>query len=282
MNGEHILYLTSNGCLDIYESNTPANFINRLSTPLMLENNVDYEVGLVGILYPDKYYGLLANDDDYKIIVSTNYEKTGSSIISVRLQQNILAGDLHKMVKIVNKNLMNHLKTYYSADIYKKMFKRPMILKWNEEESRVEIHRALLGTNELFKTDIRSITITLMPGLARVFGFISERQYTIFSQANGLSVHKSSFLPSPRCDVDYIYLYSDIIQPSHFAGQLVNILDCFTLQNGGNKGVHNTIYKPLNTRFIDQISIKVRDQHARPINFIENSTITCVLNIRPK
>ena len=42
-----------------------------------------------------------------------------------------------------------------------------------------------------------------------------------------------------------MYLYTDIIQPTNFGNQLVNILDCFTLDNGGNKGIHNTLCKPL-------------------------------------
>ena len=88
--------------------------------------------------------------------------------------------------------------------------------------------------------------------------------------------------PSPCCGVDYIYLYTDIIQPINFGGQLVNVLDCFTLQNGGNKGIHNSVYKTLNTQFIDQISIFISDQKGQHIHFLEDTTLTCVLHIRPK
>ena len=42
-----------------------------------------------------------------------------------------------------------------------------------------------------------------------------------------------------------MYLYADVIQPRNFGSQLVTILDCFTLDNGGNKGIHNTLYKYL-------------------------------------
>ena len=68
----------------------------------------------------------------------------------------------------------------------------------------------------------------------------------------------------------------------NFGSQLVNILDCFTLDNGGNKGIHNTLYKPLKNSYIDQISIMISDQNGRKINFKEDSTLTCVLHIRPK
>ena len=92
----------------------------------------------------------------------------------------------------------------------------------------------------------------------------------------------SSIPINEKLGVDYMYLYTDIIQPSNFGSQLVNILDCFTLDNGGNKGIHNTLYKPLKNSYIDQISIIISDQNGKKINFKEDSTLTCVLHIRPK
>ena len=79
-----------------------------------------------------------------------------------------------------------------------------------------------------------------------------------------------------------MYSYTDIIHPTNFGNQLVNISDCFTLDNGGNKGIHNTQYKPLKNSYIDQISIIITGQNGRVINFKEESTLTCVLHIRPK
>ena len=67
-----------------------------------------------------------------------------------------------------------------------------------------------------------------------------------------------------------MYVYTDIIQPTNFGSQLVKILDCFTLDKGGNKGIHNTLYKPLKNSYIDQIYFK------------HDSTVTCVLHIRLK
>ena len=63
---------------------------------------------------------------------------------------------------------------------------------------------------------------------------------------------------------------------------MVNILDCFALNNGGNKGIHNTIYEPLKNPYIDQINVCISDQKGQVINFKEGATITCVLQVRPK
>ena len=281
MASDHILYLTSAGNLGVYPKNNPANFINRLPTPIVLETNTEYEVGLVSILYPDQYYGILANNDLYNINILTSQKNIGLSPLIVKIHQNILAGDLEKIVKIVNKNLVSHLKVYY-GNKYKELFPSNNILKWNRDERKVEIY----STCKLYpKEDIQEIFFKINVGLAKILGINENVAYTLFSNKinkGSNKVYKSSKNPSPCCGVDYIYLYSDIIQPSNFGGQLVNILDCFSLQNGGNRGIHNSIYKPLNTHLLDQISIKVTDQNGKPVSFVEESTLTCVIHIRPK
>ena len=283
MASDHILYLTSSGNLDIFPDNSPSNFINRLPTPIVLENNVEYEVGLVSILYPDQYYGILAGSDIYNMTVYTYQEHIDVSSVTIKLHQNILAGNLEKLVKIINNNLVNHLKVYFDTK-YKHVFSRNRIIQWNEDETRVEIVRTSKILTKALVKDINKVTLKINRGLANILGFNENVEYTIFNndKRDSSSTHKSSVNPSARCGVDYIYLYTDIIQPCNFGGQLVNILDCFSLQNGGSRGIHNSIYKPLNTHFLDQISIKVRDQHARPISFVEESTLTCVIDVRPK
>ena len=282
MASDHILYLTSTGNLVLYPDNSPNNFINRLPTPIVLETNIEYEVGLVSILYPDQYYGVLNNDEFYSITVNTYQTGMDVSSIPISLHQNVLAGNLEKMVKIVNDNLILHLKVYY-GNKYGPLFSRVQLLRWNGNESKVEFVRVKRHQSKDIIKDIEKITIKMNTGIARILGFKSDTEYTIYSNKKGNhEVHKSPSNPSSRCGVDYIYLYTDIIQPCNFGGQLVNILDCFSLQNGGNRGIHNSIYKPLNTHFLDQISIKVRDQHGRPVYFVEDSTLTCVIHVRPK
>ena len=280
---DHILYLTSTGNLDIFPSNHPSNFINRLSTPIVLETNVEYEMGLVSILYPEEYYGILNRKEDYSMTVFTDQGKTtGETVLSVPVTQNVLAGNLPKIIRILNNTLDLYLKPFYGGN-YTALFSKYKIIRWNELEDKVEIKHLRREIDKKLVDNIEEIRLKMNKGLATILGFKSDVAYQIFNNKKGnLTHHQSSFNPSPRCGVEYIYLYTDVIQPSNFGGQLVNILDCFSLQNGGNRGIHNSIYKPLNTHFIDQISVKVRDQHARPIHFVEGSTLTCVVHIRPK
>ena len=282
MAGDHIIYLTSSGSRNLFPDNNPGNFTNRLPTPIILDNNVEYEVGLVSILYPDQYYAIQAESEKFNIRVYTYQKKIGKTLLTVKIHKDILAGNMKKIVKLVNENILEYMKIHF-FDIFPHLFeKEDKIFRWNEDERRVEILSKKADSDLNVTDDIKSITMQLNPGLADLLGFSTHSHYNIYSQRRPKSVTKSSMPPSPRCGVDYIYLYTDIIQPSNFGGQLVNILDCFSLQNGGNKGIHNSIYKPLNTTFIDQISIMVRDQKARPIHFIEDSTILCVIHVRPR
>ena len=282
MGSDHIIYVTNTGSQNLFPRNNPGNFTNRLSTPITLDSNIEYEVGLVSILYPDQYYAILANDDNYNITLHTIQKKIKKSKLHVKMNKNVLAGDIDKIIKVINENLLEYMSAYYH-EFYPHLFsKDDHIFRWNENERKVEIISKLGDINEKITEDFINISITINKGLASILGFRSDRLYTIYSKSDNEEVHRSSIPPSPRCGVDYIYLYSDIIQPCNFGGQLVNILDCFTLQNGGNKGIHNSIYKNLNTSFIDQIAIKITDQNGRNIHFPEESTITCVLHIRPK
>ena len=289
MTGDHIIYLTSSGSKDLFKENNPAKFINKLSTPIILDSNTEHEIGLVSILYPDQYYAVVANDPDYnielKIIKQMNaIDRPIKAIgkLEIKSSKNILAGNMKTIIKIMNEIFFHHIKNYFHEFTPHLFSKNENIFRWNKDERKVEIIRNHGNLRDPAAGGFMDISLKFKPGLASIFGFKNDFFYNIYNVQGIRDAHKSSIPPSPRCGVDYIYLYTDIIQPSNFGGQLVNILDCFTLQNGGNKGIHNSIYKALNTSFIDQISIFITDQNGRSIHFAEESTLTCVLHIRPK
>lgn len=282
MASDHIIYLTNTGSKNLFPENNPGKFTNRLSTPIILDSNIEYEIGLVSILYPDQYYAILANDDNYNITLHTIQKGIKRAKLQIKIGKYILAGNIEKIIKIVNENMMQYMQAYYH-EFFPYLFSNDeSIFKWNNNERKVEISSKIGDPKQKITEDFIEISLQINEGLASIFGFRSNQLYTIYNNKGNNEIHRSIVPPSPRCGVDYIYLYTDIIQPSNFGGQLVNILDCFTLQNGGNKGIHNSIYKLLNTSFIDQISIIITDQNGRSIHFPDESTITCVLHIRPK
>ena len=281
MASDHTIYLTSSGSRRHFTKNRPARFTNRLSSPIILDSKIDYEVGLISILYPDQYYAITANNDDYAINIYTSKTDGEKERHKVEMKYDMLAGDIKKIIKNVNNNLVQFLKVYY-YDFFPHLFKDETIIRWNDDEERTEIMFNRGDIEEEVVCDIKKINIRIKKELASILGFRNDTLYTVFSKDEDVGNTMSSFSPSSKCGVDYIYLYTDIIHPTNFGGKLVNILDCFSLENGGNKGIHNCIYKPLNTNFIDEISIITTDQEGRAIRFREGSTITCVLHIRPK
>ena len=113
MEREHTIYLTSSGCLDLFPNNHPTEFINRLATPITLEPKIDYEIGLVSILYPNEYYGIVGNQ--YRNSISFYSKIKGREEIikyEYTIKNNILAGDMENMVKILNKEIKLRLMVY--------------------------------------------------------------------------------------------------------------------------------------------------------------------------
>ena len=288
MEGEHTIYLSSSGNKDIFPDNIPSRFTNRLSSPILLDSNINYEIGLVSILYPDQYYGVVANNPAYDINVYTSQKRKsdGKEFIKhhiVKVNKNIVAGNIQKLIQLINSNLIKSLKIHY-YDLYQFLFSDQKIISWNEEEDKAEIHFNKVSDEHIDHIgDIQRISLRVNYGLASILGFRSDTEYVILDKYETIGNKLLSYHPpSPKCGVDYIYLYTDIIHPTNFAGQLINILDCFTLNNGGNKGIHNTVYKPLNVHVLDQISIIITDQQGRHIQFTEDSTVTLLLHIRPR
>ena len=284
MGTEHTLYLSSSGSKNLFPENTCSKFINRLSTLIILDSNTNYEVGLVSDLYPDRYYAIIAGDDTYNIFIYTVQMNNKISKLEVKLNKNVMAGNMKKIIKIVNDNLVQYLKSVGYYDFFSFYFFKDdeVLIKWNEEEEKSEFVFKF-GDNEDsgVETDVQEIYVKMNEGLAYILGFRSDTDYTIYSKTDNFGNILSSIPPSPKCGLDYICLYTDIIHPTNFGGQLVNILDCFTHDNGGNKGIHSTVYKPLNTHVIDEISMIITDQNGRKIHFTDDSTLTCLLHIRP-
>ena len=119
-----------------------------------------------------------------------------------------------------------------------------------EDERRKKVginHNVRSPTNieDMKDGEIYEVGIYMNYGIASVLGFYPDTEHIIYGNSDERSTTFSYTTLNAKCGVEYMYVYTDVIQPSNFGNQMVNILDCFTLYSGGNKGIHNTIYKPL-------------------------------------
>ena len=96
MSSEHTVYVSSSACANIYMNNTANRFVNRLSTPITLNPHIEYEMGLVSMLYPSQYY-VLANGDkciSINTYMNISKEKTEIYTYEYRCNKNIVGGDI--------------------------------------------------------------------------------------------------------------------------------------------------------------------------------------------
>ena len=136
MEREHTIYLTSTGNLDVFPNNNPCEFVNRLSVPITLDPNYDYEIGLVSILYPNEYYAIVGNQYKNKITFYTKYREISKiQKYSYIIKNNILAGDIERLIYCINNEIKLRLMVYFDLH-YAKVFGRGDIFFWDKYKKK--------------------------------------------------------------------------------------------------------------------------------------------------
>ena len=74
---EHIVYVTSSSCLNVYPHNLPHAFENQIQS-LKLNPSLNYEVGMSNILLPSQYYILRENERDHAVKIYLTLERLTS------------------------------------------------------------------------------------------------------------------------------------------------------------------------------------------------------------
>lgn len=125
MSGEQTIYISSSACVDIYNDNTVDRFTNRLSSPITLNPNIEYEMGLVSILYPSEYYAIDSNEESMFVTILTKTPKEGimARLYTYKCGKNILAGDIENIISTINEELLSELSELFSKN-YRKYIKK--------------------------------------------------------------------------------------------------------------------------------------------------------------
>lgn len=203
---------------------------------------------------------------------------------SLKPPRNIASKEIGAIVEELNTYWFAILKAVFGFTNYKTYFHEKRGILSYTKKGYVTYHkRALNGCNGI---NYCRISLLFKTRLAAILGFIPNQFYDIFvtdeSRQYALQKVNAHFPPDPHANVDYLHLYCDIIQPTRFAGQTVNILA--TLPYGGSNNyysVQRPLYKKLSKNTIDSIAILVTDQYGRKIYFEEQRSATIILHIRP-
>ena len=284
---DEIVYLTSLGSLDLYPNNNSCAFTNELVSPIQLDSNKEYEVGILSFLSPKRVPIINRGDPrcGVKIFVTSPEGDVHKSNFTPK--RSILSLNMESILKAINDDIVSWLRMYLGLYKIDELIPNKEVLDW--DGTNVIINRTTVNPRDFenlspyIKEYINNIAISFNSQIGQLLGFPPNQHYPIFQIVEELnSPIVNPNLPQPTNGIEYVYIYCDIVQPTPFGGKLTNILDCFNFHTGFDKSVKNIIYRPLNVKYISSISLIISDQLGREINFTEKSSITAVLHIREK
>ena len=283
------IYLSSLANRQEYPDNIPAAFENKVSR-LNLKDHIDYEVGLVNILYPSIINTISSGDIDMGIEVKVKYnrEVEGEDIEAERwtwIPSMTIPDtrDLAQALFVINADFVR--------DLGHQAFIRsiPLTLEGDETLIRYEggsYDRCIisgLNKSKCGASGVCRISIKFHSRLAYLLGLKDDEWYTILrSDINAIRAYIGELHPKLQIPPDYFLCYTDIVQPTQYGGKLINILDA--IASGGesqSKAGLPVVYKPLDKRHFDSIALRITDPFGITISFPKNHSVTALLHIRP-
>ena len=239
---EFYLYLSSISPEDSILDNTSSNFENRI-LPINLNPTSSYEVALTNILFPRHYYSLKEGDKNssiqfYARIKQSEFSDYEYNFYNFTPQKSIVSNlrnaSILPIIGQINTQMLMEVKELIK-DSYPTYFPFPEFLKYDSDVERVVIHKLINEDQEQLYSEI---FVTFAPQIALVLGFEPNTPYSIFHKSDDeteppRSVDKiiGPYPPRPSSGNDFLYIFSDLVSPTRFGNQIVNILDAIPLPN---------------------------------------------------
>ncbi len=298
------VYLSSLAGGRSFPNNTTTEFENRI-LPIHLDTGRDYEVGLCNILFPKYFYCIAEGDPNSSIsfygrVKQSDFDMYEYNMYTYLPERNIISNFTDKNIpaitKAINGQIVRELQAILN-DSFKIYFPYSDIIYYDRDLERVVVNNAIVPPND--DRIYSDISIKFASHIARILGFNPNFRYTVYFQRSGDDISSSDvseasssspiklfaqYVPRADAGTDYMYVYTDIISPSRFGNQLVNILDVIPLPGDStSKGANSITYKPLSASTIESVAIKIANQRGKPIQFEDGeNSVTCVLHIRPR
>ena len=217
---QHIVYLTSASCNDIFPRNTAHSFENAIQT-LNLDPKLHYEVGMANILLPSRYYILRENELDHGIkitVTRTNqsptegipsvpkFEEMCLPLTSVLGPEKSVGTILSAANSMLVPSLIRAVNFCYGKDASETTHINPKTEFFNEDPIQLDENSEKC---RLFKRQIRDhriyadschISITFAHGIARMLGFESGKPYMLFELHKTFTSTRDYYYggPSPK------------------------------------------------------------------------------------
>ena len=258
------VYLTSNSNKTEYTSNIHNSFTNNVNPSLQL--NGEFVVALENIIFNDDIIAINADDDIYRIrieviFISTTVKNGFGYAINYTPTKNIFGDNVSDIIHHLNEDLYDFLKKNRVIHSSQKF-----IFKFDEKNKKLIFNEIKTVETEGFSSILKW---NISDHISKILGI--EKLFENFPK----EISRPIYFP-----LAMLYIYTDIIEPSYLGGQTVHLLDVIPMKKSFSKTGTLTMYKQLNTRIIDSISIKISDVNGVAISFTEHVQVTIVLHFK--
>lgn len=277
------VYVSPKNSKDIYKDNTIQTFTNNINPPIVLDTSFNWEIGLTSCL-------LGFEQLPFNTHINKNFKITIITENVIHIEEN---SEIKRDSNAVTVNLPSHLFFHKTPEkIYQHIVEFTRA-KWNKSSEFVQnflgVHDGhIVLTLRTTKTIINSgafknltlITMKLNKNMQKLLG-LNESEYTLFKRDSNSTGMPKTIIGNKQIKIEekepsYIMIYTDIIQPSRFGNQFINILDIvpFGTSTSIDRKLNKITYKNINKNIINDISILIQDP---TFKLMENESEDCVL-----
>ena len=244
--------------------NTSNSFTNVIKPSITLDGL--YDVALENIIFEPDIYTIKKFDEDYSAYISIRYMKENGSLggYSVRYipMSNIKANNIFQLVQHLNNDIMTFLT------------RQEIINKNQEYIFRLRQFSNFIIFKELsLQKEYKDLEVTW--SLSKKLG-------------DALGIDDLAFQTRPKLfsspklpkKLNCLHVYSDIIEATYLGEQTVHLLDIVAMPHMHYKQGTLTMYKRVNKKIIDEISIRITDEIGNPVAFTRDVSIVIVLHFK--
>ena len=283
-----IVYLSNRNSKKIYEENSCSRFTNDIIPPIVFDTAYKWEVGLISCILPFKdFESNKIMNDIYTFSIQIEFFKT--DVINSSLERTIKTYDLNlpahlfiqKNPKEIYQILIKYLDQKTGSD-YNQDF---LTFFFGYHKScftlTIQNSKSMLRNGNL--ENVLSISLNINRNMQTLLG-LEDSYYKLYG-INPLSDGKGRLLIGNKpiqlgmIHPNYIMIYSDIIEPSRFGNQFINILDILPFDNNNfslDRKLNKLCYKTVNKDIINSISIVIQDPN---FNIMKNYSQDCIITI---
>ena len=267
------IYLYSESNKDTYKNNKGSRFTNVINPPLKLSDV--YNVAVENVIFKPRIICIPKNDEKYKIELFFRLHEADDVHLKIEYVPSIdmIGKDIQNIITLLAIDFKECLRSKYNI-----LTRNKVIFAYDRVQKRARFSQLRLVSSAnaagapALKDKFFEITWKFSPKMCDLLGIILPVQKTFLPMCD-----VTPKLPDP---LECIYIYSDIVITSNYAGQSVHLLDIIPMEGTYSKSGTQTLYKTVSKNFLDTISVKMVDKYGEFIKFEEGTDVVIVLHFK--